>query len=44
MTFHVIPICMFLGESAVGMSDTVLVTEEGAEVLTGLGRKLYIKS
>ena len=27
MTFHVIPICMFFGEGAVGMSDSVLVTE-----------------
>lgn len=44
MIFHVIPICMFFGEGAVGMSDSVLVTEEGAEVLTELDRKLYIKS
>jgi Xaa-Pro dipeptidase len=43
MTFHIIPICMFFGEGAVGISDTVLVTEEGAEVLTGLDRKLYIR-
>lgn len=44
MTFHVIPICMFFGEGAVGMSESVLVTEEGAEVLTDLDRKLFIKS
>lgn len=44
MTFHIIPICMFFGEGAIGMSDSVLVTEEGAEVLTDLDRKLYIKS
>jgi Xaa-Pro dipeptidase len=43
MTFHIIPICMFFGEGAVGMSESVLVTEEGAEVLTTLDRKLYIK-
>ncbi len=44
MTFHVIPVCMFLGEGGIGMSDSVLVTEEGAEVLTDLDRKLFIKS
>ena len=43
MTFHVIPFCMIFGEGAIGMSETVLVTEEGAEVLTELDRKLYIK-
>lgn len=43
MAFHIIPICMFFGEGAVGMSDTVLVTEEGAEVLTEIDRKLFIK-
>ncbi len=44
MTFHVIPVCMFFGEGGIGMSDSVLVTEEGAEVLTDLDRKLFIKS
>ena len=43
MTFHVIPICMFFGEGAIGMSETVLVTEEGSEVLTELERKLFVK-
>lgn len=43
MTFHIIPICMFFGEGAIGMSESVLVTEEGAEVLTELDRKLYVR-
>jgi Xaa-Pro dipeptidase len=43
MVFHIIPICMFFGEGAVGMSDAVLVTEGGAEVLTELDKKLFIK-
>lgn len=43
MTFHVIPICMFFGEGAVGMSDSVLVTEHGAEVLTELDRTVFVK-
>jgi Xaa-Pro dipeptidase len=43
MTFHIIPICMFFGEGAVGTSESILVTEEGVEVLTELDRKLYIR-
>ncbi len=42
MTFHVIPSVFIPGVSAVGMSETVLVTETGCEPITqGVERKLF---
>ncbi len=44
MTFHMIPAVFIPGLSAVGVSETIHVTENGCESLTdGLERKLFVK-
>jgi Xaa-Pro dipeptidase len=42
MTFHIPPAVFLYGETAIGNSETVLVTESGCEVITNFPRKLYI--
>jgi Xaa-Pro dipeptidase len=42
MTFHIPPALFIYGETAIGNSETVLVTESGCEVITDFPRKLYI--
>ncbi len=43
MTFHLIPWAQIPDKGAIGFSETVRVTEDGCEFITGLDRKLYIK-
>lgn len=42
MVFHIPPALRVLGEFGLGFSETVLVTAEGAEVLTAFPRDLYV--
>jgi Xaa-Pro dipeptidase len=42
MVFHLLPAVFEYGEYGVGLSETVLITEEGHEVLTDCERELYI--
>ena len=41
MAFHVVPAMRRNGEYGVGVSETVAVTETGAEVLTSFSRELF---
>jgi Xaa-Pro dipeptidase len=43
MVFHVVPAMRQHGEYGVGVSETVAVTEQGAEVLTSFPRDLFVK-
>jgi Xaa-Pro aminopeptidase len=44
MTFHVIPSVFIPGLTAVGVTETILVTETGCESLTpNIERKLFSK-
>src|SRR3546814_680304 len=43
MVFHIVPALREAGQFAVGCSETVLVTETGAEVLTGLEQVLFVR-
>lgn len=42
MTFHLVPLLLIPGMSAMGFSETVLVTRTGNEVLTRFPRKLLV--
>jgi Xaa-Pro dipeptidase len=42
MAFHLVPMAGFRGWGNMGFSETVLVTEEGAEVLTDVPRELAV--
>lgn len=42
MTFHIPPAIFIYGETAIGNSETVLVTDDGCEVITNFPRKLYV--
>jgi Xaa-Pro dipeptidase len=42
MTFHIPPAIFIYGETAIGNSETVLVTDRGCEVITHFPRKLYV--
>ncbi len=42
MVFHLVPMAGFRGWGNMGFSETVLVTEEGCEILTGMPRELAI--
>jgi Xaa-Pro dipeptidase len=42
MTFHLIPTLQEWPKSVVGVSDTVLVTDTGSEVLTQFPRDLFV--
>jgi Xaa-Pro dipeptidase len=44
MIFHLIPWALVPGKFAMGMSETVRVTETGCEVLTRFPRDLFVKS
>jgi Xaa-Pro dipeptidase len=41
MVFHVVPALREYGRWAVGVSETVLVTPDGCEVLTNFPRRLF---
>ncbi len=41
MVFALEPKIVFAGEGSVGIENTVVVTEEGYEVLTPLGEEIY---
>jgi Xaa-Pro dipeptidase len=43
MVFHIVPIVFISGVAGVGFSETVLVTDTGAEVLTNLHHSLLVK-
>jgi Xaa-Pro dipeptidase len=43
MTFHVIPFLQIQGEAAIGTSETVLVTQDGCERLTGVERRIFTR-
>ncbi|WP_345245789.1 Xaa-Pro peptidase family protein [Pigmentiphaga soli] len=43
MVFHIVPALREPRQFAVGCSESVLVTEQGHEVLTALDRKLFVK-
>jgi Xaa-Pro dipeptidase len=42
MTFHIPPAIFIYGETAIGNSETVLVTDDSCEVITNFPRKLYV--
>jgi Xaa-Pro dipeptidase len=42
-TFHIIPGLLITGTGHIGVSETVLIKEDGCEVLTTTPRKLFIK-
>lgn len=43
MVFHFLPAVFEYGQYGVGLSETVLITENGHEVLTDVDRKLFVK-
>jgi Xaa-Pro dipeptidase len=43
MTFHLVPVLLIPDVGAVGLSETVLVTRTGCEVLTAVPRRLLIR-
>lgn len=43
LTFHMIPFLLVEGVGSIGVSETVLITEKGCEVLTSTPRRLFIK-
>jgi Xaa-Pro dipeptidase len=44
MVFHVVPAMRRQGEYGVGVSETVAVTETGAEILTQFSRELFVST
>ena len=42
MIFHILPAIFEYRKYGVGMSETVLITENGHEVLTNVERKLFV--
>jgi len=42
MTFHIPPALFIYGETAIGNSETILVTDSGCEVITNFPRMLYV--
>ena len=42
MTFHNIPWVQIPGVGGIGFSETIRVTEDGCEVLTGMDRRLFM--
>lgn len=44
MVFHIIPTLLLPGEAGISITDTVLVTEQGARALTSFDRDLAIKA
>jgi Xaa-Pro dipeptidase len=43
MTFHLVPLLLIPGMGAMGLSETVLVTRTGCEVLTRIPRRLLVR-
>jgi len=43
MTFHLLPWVQIPGKGAIGITETIRVTETGCEILTNLERKLFVK-
>jgi Xaa-Pro dipeptidase len=43
MVFHFLPAVFEYGQYGVGLSETVLITENGHEILTDVDRKLFVK-
>jgi len=43
MTFHLIPWVQIPGKGAIGLSETIRVTEDGCELLTNFERRLFVK-
>jgi Xaa-Pro dipeptidase len=43
MVFHFLPAVFEYGQYGVGLSETVLITENGHEILTDVERKLFVK-
>ena len=43
MTFHLLPWVQFPGKGAIGITETIRVTENGCEILTSFERKLFAK-
>ena len=43
MTFHMVPATLVYGQHGIGVSETVLVTRDGCEVLGDSPRELAIK-
>jgi len=43
LTFHVIPFLLIEGVGSIGVSETILITEGGCEVLTTTPRELFVR-
>jgi Xaa-Pro dipeptidase len=43
MTFHLLPWVQIPGKGAIGITETIRVTETGCEILTNFERKLFVK-
>jgi Xaa-Pro dipeptidase len=43
MTFHLLPWVQFPGKGAIGITETIRVTDKGCEILTNFERKLFVK-
>jgi Xaa-Pro aminopeptidase len=44
MTFHLLPWVQFPGKGAIGITETIRVTDDGCEILTDFERKLFVNN